>query len=808
MAFTFLENLKNKFDQSKLGIATNTLLGIPKATVGVGKEIGQSIARNIGSAGVTVGGYLGGSEELAYNNVKSTFGQELWKNVFGTAPIRSIEDRIADAELKIKYNPVAQKTGLSKAALPLAFAGIMGSVGLDLTPFGGLEKNAVKSIRRASKLDDAFVIAKQLGADDDVAKMIAPVFMETKNTKQANYALDLFKSMKGTKKLATGVADEVSPKLSSEVASLQELADQSLREANRASDVGAFSLPKMIDNFQTPVKQKVNLLDYVRTPDRVLKKIGLEKEFKLIRKQYEGYLKELPENIDKITAWADQLPKESSKRLFQWLDGRPVQLNAKELKIGGEIKQWLSEWADRLELPKDDRIAEYITHIFDEQLIQKEFDEDLAKIIVDKIPESVYNPFLQKRLGAKGYVEDTWRALDAYVKRATRKVHMDPALAKLEEASGGLELSQWNYVKSFADRINMRPTEVDNLLDNAVKSVVGYRLGQRPVNRVSKLLRQMTYRAMLGLNLSSALKNLSQGINTYAKLGEKYTTLGYLKLLQPGARAEIARSGILMENFIQDRTLSAGKKLLQKADKGLFFFFENAERINRGSAYFGAKSKALAKGMPEEEAIEFAKQLVRDTQFAFGSIDTPIVLQSDIGKTLGQFQSFTVKQIEFLTEMAKNKEFVGLLRYAMSGMLFIYTIGKAFGMEQKDLVPAWRIGTPPSLQLPIETGKAILDAPNKFGQKRTVGEKVKDVGKAGLGLIPAGIQGRKTIQGIQAVQQGESQTASGRKRFDVGGTIPKDLQAILFGQYANEEAREYFENLEKKNSTKKTNMTF
>jgi hypothetical protein len=544
---------------------------------------------------------------------------------------------------------------------------------------------------------------------------------------------------------------------------------------------------------KTDVKKKVNALDYIRTPDRVLNKIGLGNEAKLVRKQYDKYLAELPTNIEKITEWTKQVPKESNAKIFQYLDGEEVVLTAKEKQVAGEIKTWLSEWADRLGLPEDKRISNYVTHLFDEQLVKKEFDEDLAKIIADKIPKSVYDPFLQKRLGKLGYKQDTWAALDAYVKRGTRKVHMDEALEQMSKKAGVLEDSQWKYVKSYVDNINMRPKDIDNSLDNLIKSSpIEYRLGQRPTTRILGSLRKMTYRGMLGLNPGSALRNISQGINTYAVLGEKYTAVGYSKLFSPSARKEILESGILDNSFIQDRTLSSTKAILQKFDKGLFIFFETAEKINRGSAYLGAKAKGLKMGMSEAKAVDYAKEVVRKTQFKFDSIDTPVILQSDIAKTLGQFQSFTTKQIEFLGEMLKEKEFVGLMRYAFAGTAFVYTIGKAFGMEEKELIPNYRIGTPPSLKLPYEIGKAIMNAPDKYGNIRDVNKKLEDITKASVGLIPAGTQAKKSYEGYKAVKEGAKTTKAGTKQFDVGGTPIKNAQAILFGQYSGEGAKDYF----------------
>lgn len=587
-----------------------------------------------------------------------------------------------------------------------------------------------------------------------------------------------------------------------EARSLEQVANQHHAESGLGKDTGS-SMEEVIKKAQTPAKKKVNMLDYIRTPDRVLKKIGLEKEAQMLHEHYDEYLKELPKNIDKITAWSKEVGKDSNERIFKYLDGGAIDLRPNEVKVAHEIRNWLMNWADRLNLPKNQRISHYITHLFDDQLIQKEFDEDLAKIITDKIPGSVYDPFLEKRLGIQGYKRDTWAALDAYAKRATRKVNMDPILKQLEEKSGTLEESQWKYIKRYADRINLRPTEIDNLIDNGIKGMVGYRFGARPVARITQGARQIAYRAMIGLNPGSALRNLSQGANTYAKLGEKYTAIGYSKLFTKAAREELTREGILNNGFIQDRALSSTKKVLEKVDKGLFVFFDGAEKINRGAAYLGGKAKALAAGKTEAEAIQLAKKLVRDTQFTFGSVDTPVGMSSDIVKTLSQFQTYTTKQIEFLTEMARNKEFAGLLRYGGAGMVFVYTVGQAFGMKPQELLPIYRLGVPPSLKVPVEIGKAALRVPDQYGNVPTLQKSAANIGDALLtGVVPGGTQIKKTVQGYQALQSGASVTSSGKVNYRVGGTLAKDAQALAFGKYASKEAQDFYNGVKGPEETK------
>ena len=553
------------------------------------------------------------------------------------------------------------------------------------------------------------------------------------------------------------------------------------------------SLPDIVRRGDINVKSKVNIIDqYLRTPDRVLKKIGLENEGRVLRTQYEKYIKELPEEINKITQWSKQVPSESNVRIFNYLDGKKVELTPQELEVANEIQTYLSDWATKLKLPKDKTISHYITHIFEKDFIKKEFDPDLAKIIQDKIPGSVYDPFLEKRLGKKGYVQDTWRALDAYVKRATRKYNMDPALELIKNKSEGLELSQFNYVKKYIDRVNMRPTETDNLLDNTIKQIFGYGFGQRPTAYLTQKGRQMVYRGTVGLSPGTAIKNLTQGANTYAKLGERYTITGYLKNLIKIASGdkELERVGILRDNFIQDRSLNATKKMWEKLDKGLFFLFETAEKINRGSAYFGAKAKALDQGMNEQQAIEYAKKIVRDTQFTFGSIDTPPVLSSDIAKLLLQFQSFTLKQGEFLGEMIQHRELAGLLRYALASTIMAATVGKVIGMEWKDFIPSLRFGLPPTLQAPVEVGKALLGVPDKYGNPPDV---KKILIKQVTPFLPGGVQIKKTYEGLEDVGKGYSETDKGRIKYPVEQTPINYLRGALFGRYNLDESQNYFD---------------
>ena len=599
---------------------------------------------------------------------------------------------------------------------------------------------------------------------------------------------------------------------------------ENIREPEKFSNLVKNTFEKDMGKLNdiTP-KEKVNIVDYLRTPDRVLKKIGLKKESDLIRQKWSDYLDELPKEIDRVSKWADRVPGEASNKIiFKHLDGQiqASALSKTELQVATEIKSYLSSWADRLGLPKDKRITSYITHIWERDMVGKEFPAEIANLIRDKVPGSVYDPFVAQRLGSKGYVEDTWRALDAYVKRGVRKANMDDALKSVQKAADGLEDSQFRYVKSYIDKINLRPSNIDNLLDNAIKSTpIGHKFGTRPTAYLTRKGRQYIYRGLLGLNPASALKNLSQGANTYAELGEKYFIKGYTKVVQEMPKyltnkpTELEREGVLRDNFIQDRQLSATKKNIEKMDKTLFYMFDQGEKINRGASYYGQKAKSLDEGKTLEEAIKDGVELARKTQFTFSAVDTPIVLQSDIAKLFTQFWSYSIKQGEYLGEKVAAKEWAGLIRYIASSLLFIAAIGKTFGMEWKDIIPTVRFSSflkPPTLQPFIGAYDAAAGTPDKFGNEpdpnmiRRFLEN-KDIQKGLVNYIPAGGQMRKTYQGLKAYVQGESTTPSGNNRFDVEQTPSNLIKSSLFGQYSSTEGRQYIQNLGTSKSERRYN---
>jgi hypothetical protein len=568
---------------------------------------------------------------------------------------------------------------------------------------------------------------------------------------------------------------------------------------------------------RTPITERVRWIDYLRTPWKVFERMGIRPSYQKLLKGYEGYISELPKNIDKITAWSKRVSKEGNEKIFRFLDGETIPLNPEESQVASEIKTWLSQWADRLGMQPDARISDYITHIFP---FGKggEIPEEIAYIINKKIPGSVYNPFLLQRQGAEGYIKNTWAALDAYTKRATRKVNMDPALEELKIASAKLtDTSQLNYLNSYLSAVNLRPTALDTSIDNHIKEHFGFLFGARPTASITRFMRMMISRAKIGGSVTSFAKNLTQGVNTFAELGTWYTTKGYIDLVRFGSK-ELDENGVLIAPFIEDRTYSAVKKMAERFDKVLFLNMNASELMNRGAAYYGAKSKflknkltnkefreALGREKPEgytptlQDAIRYGKFVSAKTQFLFGPLDTPVGLNSDVAKMAAQFQTFGLKQTEFIGHMLGDHEWRKLIRYLLSSFLLFTYIGSAFGMKWSDAGFPLRWGMPPAIQFGIDLWTGGVMGTDKYGNKLDWGQRGKMVGKSLFtNIVPAGAQMQRTYEGISAVNAGKSTTASGKFQYKIKQSPANYVRGALFGKYNLPENKEYYKKQDEK----------
>lgn len=695
-----------------------------------------------------------------------------------------------------KESPIVEEAPRTRAAATSHIAEALGMHGIDFAQTGPEVVKAIQGAHSPAAIKEILISS---GIEPKLATRLSIEMVGMKDPAEIEDALHVSRSLD-----ATGKISEWEKGMSA----VRKSAGNTLESLAEGKDGKSWSSIVKGYSQNLPKAAKVHFFDYIATPEYVLEKLGLQKGAEMLQAAKDESTTLRKEFINKVVSWKSEVDAAthddplSKLRIFLWLDGKArfvaKDMSATELKVAGEIKSWLAELADRMHLPEENRIADYITHIFERTsetgVKETVFDDPDMVELMGQPAKSVYDPFLEARTGKPGYKQDVWASLDAYSKRAARKIAMDPALEEVSSMAKRLDGDAYEYVSSLTHRINMRPTKIDRLIDNFLKQVpgIGNRFGDRPIAYLTSKLRSVFYRGALGLNLSSALRNLSQGANTYAKLGEKATVVGYFKVMtrmMTHNLQDLYDANVLDDAYVQDKKLGVYKTFLEKIDPVLYKFFDTAEKINRGAAFYGAQSKALDKGLSADEALTYAKRIVRETQFSFSAVDSPVALASDLAKVATQMQTYNIKQIEFFVRMAKQKDFAGFARWTLASYAFVYTLGRVFGMTPSQLLPSIGLGGNPTTNL-------ISDLYNVgAGSAQSKASAKTDLGLRAAQLFPAGAQIRKTVQGAEAYGAGKSTTATGKTRYLVPQTVGSLLQNLLFGKSASPEAQAYFDKL-------------
>ena len=239
-----------------INIALRTITGIPKQTAIIGKEIGQSIARNVASffSAETLSPIFGKLQDiekrLEENNITyGFFANEMRDRLLGDLSSDEVveltgetrgeqvlpaEQRIEKLKNKLKekadtYREKAKdEEGIAKivhetladvlstegGSLGLSSVLVLGSIGLDLTGYGGSTKGLAKALTKADNAIDAAKVLMKAGLDEKTALDFASDVVKIKTTKAANsFINNLENTLKTTKttvaKQATSISDDL-----------------------------------------------------------------------------------------------------------------------------------------------------------------------------------------------------------------------------------------------------------------------------------------------------------------------------------------------------------------------------------------------------------------------------------------------------------------------------------------------------------------------------------------------------------------------------------------------------------------------
>lgn len=479
----------------------------------------------------------------------------------------------------------------------------------------------------------------------------------------------------------------------------------------------------------------------------------------------EGYKRALNASLNKHAAKAkvQDLPEDAAKlygRLKKGLQyvrkGRPL----KELSEAERAKYWQVReemggllnraWKETLsegEASAYDiltrRIRDYLPHIFDKDELLSQFKTEAVRIrkkletatapgavtqykdrlrmireaivnmekgqlvTYEALPRNVRFRFFETRKGAAGYSFDSVKAYQTYLHGIARKIYDEPAIRQAASLHEKLDPSLKGYNRWYL-RHYMRWDR--HKLDDLAGTIASFE-----------------WMRTLGANPRSAIVNLTQRLNTVAEVGVKHSLKGEaLGFTKKGSQL-FDQTGIAQEipTVLMEGSVPQG---MEKARAILGYMFNKVELGNRKHAFLSNYSKTIAAGLSEKEAIRAGIDTVHKTQFRYGKVGMPKMLTHPVGRLAGQFMSYPIKQIELITDWAKNdpKKLIKYLAYAEGGN---YALNEFLGI---DLSNALGFGLNYG-----EAVKALQDIPKN--DWRAFFRHVNLTFSSGGGLLPSGL---------------------------------------------------------------------
>lgn len=408
------------------------------------------------------------------------------------------------------------------------------------------------------------------------------------------------------------------------------------------------------------------------------------------------------------------------------------------------------------------------------------------------------------------------------------------------------EKIQDNHLSNYAAWVHEWTNNIagkKSKIDRSVESMFG-----RKAFSFLDQIRKQVGANMIGLNLSSSLTNLIASVQATAKTN---------KLAVAKGTADTIKNIFIKDNFMEKNnflTSRMGTDMLSKTawqkiqDAGFVFMkgmdWFSANQIVR-SKYYELRSKGMSEEQAHAESGKFAARIMGDrTKGAnaqlYNSKMVGLVTQFQL-EVNNQLYSMFYDTYHESKENAKNNA----LRTAAGmtftlGQLFAFThlFGKTFesiagynptfdiigiiatalgvGDDDDDKPTSERLKEAADQlvdalpyvnmltgggRIPVASGipnivGVMTGGKDDYGNELTLEDELKKL----LYLVPptGGNQIKKTTQGLKMFDKDNpvpgSYTDSGNLRFPVEDTPLNRIQAGLFGQWSNENAREYFDN--------------
>lgn len=401
---------------------------------------------------------------------------------------------------------------------------------------------------------------------------------------------------------------------------------------------------------------------------------------------------------------------ETSEAMAMWLDGKvsskyiKTNYGVKTLKVAGQIRQYydlllsgMNRHRARYGLGPVKPKANYYTHIFD--TIQQELSNpnkyhlpyDILEAMKYIVPKEKYMPYLQKRLGKKGYIYDIWKALDIYSMRATYSMNdsfirdanrymrfvgrslKDPNVP--EETKAGLWRAK-KYLGNFVEQYTSRPGYLDNAFRQSMRgfNTILHKAGMPEhavltISEMSNFLTSAIYATQMAYRPKLAIRNLGQHSLIIGQTGFK----PLIKALSIKRTPEVLNI-LSKSKVIQSRAHAFAPEIGRVAQfiKSGMWMYRKADIKNVVDAYLAGYYQAKGQGLSETQAVRRGDQVAGLTQYIYlkgnrSALGRGWGLSSTLGRPMSVFTTWPANYIEFLIASSAPEYRANLVKYLATG---------------------------------------------------------------------------------------------------------------------------------------------
>lgn len=451
------------------------------------------------------------------------------------------------------------------------------------------------------------------------------------------------------------------------------------------------------------------------------------------------------------------------------------------------------------------------------------------------------------------HIEDiqTLRALRNYIADMFGQAQGFEGLDELsnKEVEDRIKAIQSNHLSSFAKFLNEEANIIagkTSLIDRGLEGIIGRR-GIKVVDTINKQVGSN----MVGFNVSSALTNLVSGVQAMAK-SNKYDTLKAFTQTVSNRIGSIygKTDGFTEENsgYVRRQGIEKfSERPVEKVRDAGYFLMGSVDSVTSEFILRTKYNELTRKGMSSEqahiEADKWAHRILGDrtigqqpqlynskmlgliTKF---QLEVRNQLDSQFYDTFQEAKATSDNNSKIAAKVGKTMFELAILQHvfgtafeSVAGYnpafdlieVLMTVIGADDDEESEDTVldnieqgflalleDLPYTSTLTGGRIPIESAlpiKELIKGENDYGQEKSRVETLKEI--APYYILPTGYgQIKKTSQGLGMFDDDlpvyGSYTDSGNLRFPVDDTVENRVRAGLFGQYANENARDYFDN--------------